>query len=59
MNADYFSALEAVSKPRYRQKLDIVGLKDCPCRLPGDIWCDKIEYPDIYDYLTNTPGSYV
>ena len=56
MNADYFSSLRADSKARYRQKLDLVELTDCPYCLPADIWCDnpaqwpEIEYPDIYDY---------
>ena len=63
MNADYFSSLRADSKARYRQKLDLVELTDCPDCLPADIWCDnpaqwpEIEYPDIYDYLINTPGK--
>ena len=63
MNADYFPSLKADSKPRYRQKLDLVGLKDCPYRLPADIWYDnpvhgsEIEYPGIYDYLINTRGK--
>ena len=61
MNADYFSSVKANSKPRYRQKLDFVGLKDCPYCLPANIWCDnpvqwpEIEYPNIYDYVINTP----
>ena len=64
MNSDYFSSLKVDSKPRYRQKLDLVGLKDCPYRLPADIWCNnpvqgpEIEYPDIYGYLINTPGKF-
>ena len=64
MNADYFSSLRADSKARYRPKLDLVELTDCPDCLPADIWCDnpaqwpEIEYPDIYDYLINTPGKY-
>ena len=63
MHGDYLSSLKADSKPRYRQKLDLVGLKDCPYCLPADIWCDnpvqwpEIDYPDIYDYLINTPGK--
>ena len=63
MNADYLSSLKTDSKPRYRHKLDLVGLKDCPYRLPADIWCDnpvqwpEIEYSDIYDYLINTPSK--
>ena len=40
MNANYFSTLKAGSKPRYRQKLYIIGVKDCQYRLPADIWCD-------------------
>ena len=60
MNVDYFSTLNVDSKPRYKQKLDIVGIKYCPYRLAADIWCDNvIEYPNIYDYLINTPCSYV
>ena len=63
MNADYFSSLKADSKPRYRQKLYLVGLKDCLYHLPADTWCDnpvqwpEIEYPSIYDYSINTPGK--
>ena len=63
MNADYFSSLKADSEPRYRQKLDLLGLKDCPYCLLADIWCNnpvqwlEIEYPDIYDYLINTPDK--
>ena len=68
MNVDYFSSLKADSKPRYRQELDLVGLKDYPYRLPAGIWCDnprqwteteypETEYPDIHDYLINTPGK--
>ena len=63
MNGDYFSSLKADSKPRYKQKLDLVGCKDCLYRLPADIWWDnpvqwpKIEHPDIYDYLINIHGK--
>ena len=39
MNVDYFSTIKAGNKPKYRQKLDIFGLKDCPYRLQADIWC--------------------
>ena len=64
MNADYFPSLKADSKPRYRQKLDLVRLKDCPYHHPADIWCHNpvqwpdIEYPDIYDYLIKTPYKF-
>ena len=65
MNVDYFSTLKADSKPRYTQKLDIVRVKDCPYRLPADTSCNipmhlpEIEYPNIYNYLINTPSTYV
>ena len=64
MDADYFSSPKAVSKPRYRQKSDLVGLRDCPYRLPADTWCDnpvqwpEIEYRDNYNYFINTPGKF-
>ena len=54
MIAHYFSSLKADSKPRCRQKLDLVELKDYPYLLPEDVWCDnrvqwpEIEYHDIY-----------
>ena len=44
------------SKPWYNQKLDLVGVKDCPYRHSADIWCDNsvqwldIEYPDTYAF---------
>ena len=64
MNADYFPSLNADSNPRYRQKLDLVGLNDYPYCHPADIWCvnpvqwPETEYPDIYDYLINTPDMF-
>ena len=42
MNADCFSSLKGDSKSRYRQKLDLVGLKDCPYCLSADVWCDNL-----------------
>ena len=46
MNADYFSLLKVDNKPRYIQQLDLVVLKDCPCHLSGDIWCDNpVQWP--------------
>ena len=41
MSADYFSTLKVGSKPKYGEKLDIVGLKDCSCRLQANIWWDN------------------
>ena len=63
MNANYSFSLKADSKPRRRQKLNLVGLKDCPFCLPavicGDnpVQCPNIEYSDIYGCLINTFGK--
>jgi len=65
MNVDYFSFLKDDARSRYLEKLDIVGLNECPYRLPADIWKEDptnwpdIEYPDIYEYLINTPGKHI
>ena len=64
MNVDYYSSLKTEAKSRYKQKLEIVGLQECPYRLPADIWAEnptkwpEIEYPEIYKYLINTPGKH-
>ena len=63
MIAHYFSSLKADTKPRQRQKSDLVELKGYPYLLPEDVWCDnpvqwpEIGYHDIYDQLINTPGK--
>ena len=63
MAYNYLDGLNAEAKHRYFKKLDTVKLKDCPYRLPADSWLNdprqwpNIEYPDIYDYLINTPGK--
>ncbi len=63
MSYEYFDVLKSEAKTRYLKKLEAVELKECPYHLPAEIWSDdpskwpKIEYPDIYDYLINTPGK--
>ena len=52
------------AKQRYRTKLAIVGLDECPYRLPADVWVDDptrwpdLEYPDLFNYFVNSPGRY-
>ena len=44
--------------------METVKLKECPHRLPANmqkdnpVLCPELEYPEIYDYLINTPGVY-
>ena len=64
MSYEYFNTLNDDSRTRYLQKLETVKLKECPYRLPADVWKDnpalwpELEYPEVYDYLINTPGIY-
>ena len=48
-----------------QKKLELCGLKQiCPYQLPGDAWIDNhtkwpsLEWPEVYDYLINTPGVF-
>ena len=63
MSYKYFDSLKEESRSHYLKKLQAVQLNECPYRLPADVWLDDptqwpdIEYPDVYDYLINTPGQ--
>ena len=65
MSYDYFDSLSDEAWRRYLEKLrkELVELGQCPYQLPADVWVDNpklwpnIEYPDIYEYLINTPGE--
>lgn len=57
--------LPTEEKERYQKKLELCGLKQiCPYQLPGDAWIDdpikwpSLEWPELYDYLINTPGVF-
>ena len=62
MSYAYFENLDVESKKRYREKLSVANLTECPYKLPAGLWINdptkwpEIEYGDIYDYLINTPG---
>ena len=64
MSCEYFNTLNDESRTRYLQKLEAVKLKEYPYRFPADTWKDnptlwpELEYPEVYDYLINTPGVY-
>lgn len=60
----YYQELEIGAKKRYCQKVDLIGANvDDPYTLPRrkdfhfGAW-PEIEYPDIYNYLINTPSPY-
>ena len=63
MSYQYFDELPGEAKERYLEKLNAVKLKECPYRLPAGCWSSdlatwpNLEYPDIYEYLVETPGK--
>ena len=52
------------AKARYYKKLKDVNLDCCPYQIPSDAWKNNptkwpdLEFPDIYVYLTETPGVF-
>ena len=62
--SEQISHLDRTALTRYHEKLtfDKEGLPDPYILSSG--WCDRVEdfpelsYPDIYNYLINTPGEY-
>eukprot|EP00795_Rhopilema_esculentum_P017045 gene17045-8556_t len=62
MAYEYITGLNAEARNQYLQKLEAINLRECQYRLPADAWLNNptqwpnIEYPNIYDYLINTPG---
>lgn len=58
-------SLPPEAKERYKKKLELCGLgQKCPYQLPADAWNDdptkwpSLEWPEVYDYLINTPGVF-
>lgn len=65
MFSTYYYGLEETAKQRYRQKVERAGLVDDPYvtleqRIQSEDWQNwpRIEYPDIYNYLIQTPSIY-
>ena len=63
MSYRYPDELTSEAKQRYLKKLEAIKLKGCPYRLPEGSWSGEMsgwpseEYPDIYEYLINSPGN--
>lgn len=62
--SEYYNQLEADAKKRYNEKLDIIGQVDDPYIFVSGLAITEapsipdIEYPDIYNFLINTPSPY-
>lgn len=56
--------LQGEAKDRYLKKLQDCDLTECPYLIPEDAWVNQptswpsLEYPDMYEYLINTPGVF-
>ena len=63
MAYQYVLQLPGEAKRRYEEKLTVAKLNMCPYQFPEGLWLDDptlwpaVEYPDIYEYLVNTPGT--
>ena len=59
--SDNYKQLDSTGQKRYEEKLSMLGLKEDPYVLPGStdrsLW-PQVEYPDIYNYLINSPSPY-
>ena len=59
-----YQELSKEAKHRYNEKLDMLHLKADPYTFSYEEWSSdislwpEVEYPDIYDYLINTPSPY-
>lgn len=63
--ASYSSSdLPVDAKERYSKKLQLCGLNCCPYLLPADAWVNDptqwpdIEWPEIFDFLIESPGIF-
>ena len=60
----YYQELSKEAKRRYNEKLDMLHLKADPYTFSREEWSSdisfwpEVEYPDIYNYLINTPSPY-
>lgn len=61
--SSYYSGLDDTTKECYREKVDKLGCLGDPCLLDqcgSDDWQNwpEVEYPDIFNFLIETPGLY-
>ena len=60
----YYQELSKEAKRRYNEKLHMLHLKAEPYTFSREEWSSdisfwpEVEYPDIYNYLINTPSPY-
>ena len=62
MAYNYQETLKEVDKERYNEMLKVAQLSQCPYKLAEGAWSTDmtawpdVEFPDMYDYLINSPG---
>ncbi len=65
MACNYYESLPVEAKARYRKKLDVIGIKECPYQLAAGYWTDDptkwpdLQWPDIVGYMIDQPGTFV
>ena len=58
------SLVQSCSKERYLEKLKIIGMVECPYTIAAEFWeknstqWPDLEYPEVYQYLIETPGVF-
>ena len=63
MSYEYCDNLDDVASERYKVKLVASGLDMCPYKFEADRWRNdptewpEVSWPDIYNYLVETPGT--
>ena len=64
MSSDYITGLQGSALERYKEKLSLCSLEDCPYRLPANVWKNEpsewppLDFSGIFFYLVETPGDY-
>lgn len=57
-------SLVGSGKERYLEKLKMIGLTNCPYTIAAEFWENNptqwpnLEYPEVYQYLTESPGIF-
>ena len=59
MAYQYSEQLNIVSKDRYKKKLAIANLEQCPNQLPEGIWSSDVKtWPNVTDLVTISLNTY-
>lgn len=64
MSFDYYEGLDTVSRSRYDEKISLIGLNECPYKLPAGSWENNpLRWPNlhlgnVFTYLLKTPGVF-